>query len=72
MQTKNSKFNWVNELDTSLDAPDETYYCQTVNDVTQKSEILTVLRLKHGSKKINKNKVDTGAKCNILVYLLNK
>lgn len=50
---RNSKFNRVHELNTTLDPPDDTFYCETVDDVTQKGEIFGQIKLK----------VDTGAKC---------
>lgn len=30
-QFRGSKSNWVNELDTTLNAPEDTYYCETVD-----------------------------------------
>ncbi len=56
-----TKSNRVNELDTTLDAPEDTFYCETVGDVSQKGEKFTTLHLEHGSGQL-KLIVDTGAK----------
>lgn len=55
----------MNELGTNLDAPEDTFYCETVDDVSQKGEIFTTVQLTHGLGKL-KLKVDTGAKCNVI------
>ncbi len=55
----------ANELNTTLNAPEDTFYCETVDDVSQRGEIFTTLHLKHRSGQL-KLKVDTGAKCNVI------
>ncbi len=64
-QFRGSKSNRVNELNTTLNAPGDTFYCETVADVSQRGEIFTTLHLKHRSGQL-KLKVDTGAKCNVI------
>ncbi len=64
-QFRGSKSNRVNELNTTLNAPEDTFYCETVDDVSQRGEIFTTLHLKHRSGQL-KLKVDTGAKCNVI------
>lgn len=57
-----TKSNRVNELDTILNAPEDTFCCETVGDVFQKGEIFTTPHLEHGSGQF-KLIMDTGAKC---------
>lgn len=56
-------------MDTTLVVPEDTFYCETLGEVSQKGELFTTLHLKHGSGQL-KLIVDVGVKFNVITTKL--